>query len=180
MGRPRVARGVVYKVTCRTTGMCYVGSTTKTLASRKLGHKNDIARGSKSRLSQAVSVYGWEDFVWEVLEQHDDPEALRAAEEKWILVLDSHNNGYNRTRSGQGGKEPGDSYAVGYTMSKEARENISVARLGNKNALGKSWSLSEETRERMRAAVTAEWESGRKLLPARGKNGRFVSKGAAQ
>lgn len=76
----------------------------------------------------------------DVLEELDTPEETAEAEQFWIASLKFM--GFRLTNLTDGGEG-----RVGYKMSKEQREKLRLANLGNKHSLGKSQTLTAEQRQ---------------------------------
>jgi hypothetical protein len=103
--------GSIYKLTCKSTGLSYVGQTTdfkykdnKTQVYGPQGRFRDHVHNSKSRknpLSLAIKKYGAEDFEIETLEK-GQIENLDELEAKWIAKLNTViPNGLNVYRHGK-------------------------------------------------------------------------------
>lgn len=90
--------GFIYKTTNKANGKAYIG-----MCSSKSRFKDYL--GSGILLRQAIEKYGRENFNREVLEECDNDEQLRIAEEKWINHFDAVNssNFYNLCEGGRGG-----------------------------------------------------------------------------
>jgi group I intron endonuclease len=108
--------GVIYKVTCKTTGKSYIGQTKHTSRYRWNQHMYEIRNptvNQSRKLNNAVLKYGEDDFViedvWTVLE-----EDLDFYEQLAIELYDTFRNGYNLTK---GGKEQQE-------VSSDTRERI--------------------------------------------------------
>jgi group I intron endonuclease len=97
---------IVYKVTNKVDGKVYIGRTTQRLSKRKSGHKAAaFKRNERSYFYQSIRQHGWDSFMWEVIEEHTDIEALNAAEMRWITEYNStdQNYGYNTSIGGEAG-----------------------------------------------------------------------------
>lgn len=94
--------GIIYKATCTETGLAYVGQTTKPLAVRKEKHSQRVSSGSDTPFHQAISEYGEDAFVWEVLAEGIPQAQLGEKEQFYIDLHDTFDNGYNANRGGGG------------------------------------------------------------------------------
>lgn len=96
--------GIIYKATCKTTGLCYIGQTVFPLEVRMNTHKEN-SKGRKGKFYDAIRQYGWNDFIWETIDtvKAEEPEltdTLNTKEIYWISVFDSFQNGYNGDKGG--------------------------------------------------------------------------------
>lgn len=157
---------IIYKVTNKFNGKWYIGKDSK---------NNDGYFGSGIAIKSAISKYGKENFVKEVLEICKDLETLNAREVYWIEKLNAvkDENSYNLADGGQGGnltkfwktlKRP--------KWTTERRENMKGKVSGNKNGMYKKtlssshiesiklanssreYFVTKETREKLRIAAT--------------------------
>lgn len=55
---------IIYKLTCKVTGLSYIGQTKQKLSTRLSKHKTDI---TNTRISRAIAKYGFNNFSKEVL-----------------------------------------------------------------------------------------------------------------
>jgi group I intron endonuclease len=85
---------IIYKTTNITTGKIYVGKDL---------HNNPGYLGSGKKLLHAVSKYGKECFLKEVLEECSDPKVWVEREKYWIKKLNAIEAGYNIAEGGSGG-----------------------------------------------------------------------------
>jgi len=71
--------GIIYTATCIANGKVYVGQTTRILEKRLKEHFK-LARSStakyKSYFCKALSKYGKDSFVWEVIDKADSRKEL--------------------------------------------------------------------------------------------------------
>ena len=65
--------GIVYKITCNVTGLCYIGSTKTTLEKRLQGHIYDI----KYKRYTVYQVLEHNDYNAEILEDCDNKILLK-------------------------------------------------------------------------------------------------------
>jgi group I intron endonuclease len=92
---------IVYKITCKVTGLCYVGFTYLTVKQRWNGHcRGDITKSNK--FCNAINEYGKENWTLEILEIFDTAFFAKAYEIYCINNFNSVRNGYNSTEGGDG------------------------------------------------------------------------------
>jgi group I intron endonuclease len=88
--------GIVYKITNKKTGNCYIGVTSKTLSYRKAKHINESKNRCKTKFHKALRSYGESGFIFEelcsVLYSYEN---LCFLENYFIRLYDSINSGYN-------------------------------------------------------------------------------------
>lgn len=87
--------GIIYKATCKTTGLCYIGQTTKPLKQRAKEHWYSRKDGTK--FHNALLEYGRNDFTWETIDTCDISK-LDDRENYWISYYDSYENGLNEDK----------------------------------------------------------------------------------
>jgi group I intron endonuclease len=130
---------IVYKITNKINGKCYIGQTINSLETRWYYHcrKNSFCR----YLGNAIQKYGKEAFSVEVIAECQTPEDLNNTEKHFIEVYNSlAPNGYNLREGGGGyGK-----------MSEEAKKKMKESWVPR--PIKRKYLRSEETRKRMSAA----------------------------
>lgn len=133
---------VVYKHTNPHDGKVYIGITGQKPSRRWLNGQGYIGNRYFYR---AIQKYGWENFLHEILYSGLSFDEANRIERALIAEYDSTNpkKGYNIDLGGNG---PG-------KMSKETLKKLSKAHKGQK-AWNKGRPHSEETRQRIRAALT--------------------------
>lgn len=98
---------IIYKATNKINGKVYIGQTTKTLEYRRKQHERDAMCIYKPSLyfHNALMKYGFENFLWEIIDTAESQEELDEKEIKWISICNStnHNKGYNLKLGGNGG-----------------------------------------------------------------------------
>jgi hypothetical protein len=103
--------GSIYKLTCKTTGLSYIGQTQdyKIINGKKITygvneifkHHVSSAKHKKTPLAEAIKTYGKDDFLTEVIE-HVELERLDEREVHWISTLKTVTPcGYNVYRHGK-------------------------------------------------------------------------------
>ena len=133
--------GIIYKALF-PNGKVYVGITTKTLKNRISQHLGSLGDGLP--FHNAISKYGKENVVWEVVDAADNMEELNKKEIYYIEYFNSfigNDCGYNCTRGGDG--------SVGFVHTKESCAKISTALVGNKYHLGHKDSAETLNRKRI-------------------------------
>jgi len=98
---------VIYKITNRVTGLCYIGKTTQAFTLRWYQHFYQSKKGTK--FYEAVHAYPVTDWIFEVIEIisiPDDIKQLKKAEDyiferemHYIRIYNSIDNGYNSVSS---------------------------------------------------------------------------------
>jgi len=136
--------GIIYKATNLVNGKCYIGKTCQSFHRRKSRHITDaIADKSNSPLHRSMRKYNIENFKWEIVDCCIFPDMLCELEKHYIKKFNCKApSGYNLTDGGEG--------MFGFSHSKETRERISIAHIGNKYCLGKL--CSEETKKKIGVA----------------------------
>lgn len=97
---------VVYKATNKVNGKVYVGKTNN-LARRKVEHLCKSRCKGSAHFHRALNKYGLDNFVFEILEEHESGESAYEAETRFIAAFQSSNKrvGYNMTPGGEGLRE---------------------------------------------------------------------------
>jgi group I intron endonuclease len=90
---------IVYRAFNKVTGKSYVGVTTRDLQKRISSHYR-----SDTYFCRSLKKHGKKNFIWSILEIHDNKEDLFLAEEWYIRYYRSfwRENGYNLTYGGEG------------------------------------------------------------------------------
>lgn len=149
----------IYKITNKINGKFYIGQSVD-IERRFMEHKTP--HGTITSIKLAMRKYGKENFLFEVIEECSD-EDLNEREMYWIATLKPQ---YNRCSGGTGSKN--------HHVSKETREELSLksrvywdrlpdekkqAILNNLTGPPVGHSVSEETREKLRAANLGKKQS---------------------
>lgn len=97
---------IIYKATNKTNGKVYIGQTCNTLEYRKNQHERDCKYHRNSYFHEALLKYGFDQFVWEVIDSSETQEGIDELEKKYITEYKATNKefGYNLKL---GGKEGG-------------------------------------------------------------------------
>lgn len=148
----QIMYGIVYELTCRTTGKKYVGQTTRDVSWRWKEHVNYAMKGALWRLSVAIRCHGADDFNHRVICECESSEELDNLERHWISELNTMwPNGYNMRNGGQYTDQQTRrkmSFAKkGIPLSDDHKERISLALMSHPN-----WSVehhSSETRAKI-------------------------------
>ncbi len=129
--------GIIYRAFLED-GRSYVGQTINTFEDRKNKHKllAENSRNDCRHFYRAMRKYGFDSFMWEILDSAESKEELDLKEIQYIEKLNSIKNGFNIRTGGSRGK-----------LSEESKEAISIKNSGEGNGMyGK-----------------LAWNSGRKL-----------------
>ena len=96
--------GQIYIIENIINNKLYVGKTQYTIKERWKSHISDMKRNKgNSKLYNAITKYGIDNFTWEPIYQSKDGEhCLSVMESYFINEYDSFNNGYNLTLGGEG------------------------------------------------------------------------------
>ena len=92
---------IIYKATCRVTGLSYIGLTTKTLQTRKKTHWKSVLKGSSTAFHNALRKYNLNGFTWKTIHKCDNIEELKEKEIEYITEYNTYENGYNSTKGGE-------------------------------------------------------------------------------
>jgi group I intron endonuclease len=134
-------KGVIYCYHCIPTGKKYIGQTVNE-ERRKWRHKHDCKNGVDYKFYRAVRKYGWENFIYGVIEEYD-VDFLGEQEEFFIAKYDSCDNGYNSTTGGEGVR--------GFIPSEETRKKMSESAKNRTDVRpNKKYFTEEEKREAKR------------------------------
>lgn len=101
--RPNLGTWRIYKITCKTTRLSYIGQTSTKVKIRFEEHKQAALNGSNLQIHVAMREEGIENFYVETLE--DGILTEKEADEKeryYIWKYDTFKNGYNMTIGGHG------------------------------------------------------------------------------
>lgn len=173
---------IIYKITNKLTGKCYIGQTTQTLSRRFAGHRYDI--NDNLPIHRALKKYGELNFICEEIASYTNMEDLNNAEHyyiEWFNCLIP--NGYNIRAGGNNGgalhestrKKIGDAnrgeknffYGKpgpmrGKKHTQEAKTAISDSGKGNKNHFyGKKHSLESRQKQSLAKQGSNHWGYGK-------------------
>ena len=128
---------IVYKITNKINGKCYIGQTIRTLKERFNRHKKDaLSNKLDTHFARALRKYGPDNFYAEIIEEVDNQELLTKREYYWINFYNSVKNGYNETNSML--KSGGNTYLSKTDEEMEIiKEKIRQTKLGNKNPMAR-------------------------------------------
>jgi group I intron endonuclease len=107
----------IYKVTNIINNKSYVGFTIKNPPQKRwMEHISHMKRGCQYHLHRAIRKYGPDKFIFEVLEEGEDPEIGKSQRESyWISFVHPE---YNKTNGGEG--------CLGYKHTEETLKRLSV------------------------------------------------------
>jgi len=92
---------LVYKVVNKRTNMTYIGSTTKSIESRKKDHIQKAGKGTGHKFHSNLSTYGFDAFEWKQIDTANNVNELATKEKDYIIKYDSKENGYNGSQGGE-------------------------------------------------------------------------------
>lgn len=130
--------GYIYMFRNKLNNKCYVGKTIDV----KRRYQEHINRPTDSRIHNAITKYGIDNFDFVVLEHiqresiDDLNNEMNRLEMYYIQEYDSYKSGYNLTIGGEG--------TSGAVLSEETKKAQGVAKLGDKNPM-----KSPELRQRV-------------------------------
>lgn len=139
---------IVYKITNKINGKCYIGQTIRTLEERFNRHKKDaLSNKLDTHFARALRKYGPDNFYAEIIEEVDNQELLTKREYYWINFYNSVKNGYNETNSML--KSGGNTYLSKTDEEMEIiKEKIRQTKIGGKNPAAKKVKCkNEQTQE---------------------------------
>jgi len=140
-------RFLVYSIRNKKNGQYYIGITSMSLERRMKGHLDDVRRGSKCAVHNAIRKHGIASFEVSLVDDSaKNWKELCEKEKLFIQSYDSYTNGYNATLGGDG--------KFGCSPSKETREKISVSMKGKNR-----YKRTKEHREKLAAAMTGRKHS---------------------
>ena len=91
---------IIYKVTNKINGKCYIGQTRHSLEFRKKSHLTKAHSGVNTHFYSAISKYGDDNFEWEIVCSTNDKRRLNELETFYIQKYDSIKHGYNMVDGG--------------------------------------------------------------------------------
>lgn len=141
--------GIVYCATNRITQEIYIGQTRRTMKERLKGHWDEVQKGENIYLYNAIRKYGWNNFLWKILDHAETKSALDSLEEIYIDMFGSafKGIGYNLRLGGNT-----------QSFNEETRMKMRDAKLGKSQSSEfikkriesiKNWKRSQETKDRI-------------------------------
>ena len=118
----------------------YIGETGKKLNKRKYEHERDALKGSNTHFHCALRLYGFENFIWRIIDEAPTKKQRKYLEKLWIKELDTRKNGYNLTDGGDG--------CLNYKFTDKQREKQRQSRIGK--------NLSIETKNKISESLKGE------------------------
>lgn len=96
----------IYKATCLSTNLCYIGFDSR-WPSRMKEHKKAAENKKKQEywftFHKVIREFGWNNFEWEIIYQSLDGQfCFEQMENHFIQQYNSLHNGYNMTEGGKG------------------------------------------------------------------------------
>lgn len=130
--------GSIYKIVNTVNDKVYVGQTTLKLSERWNKHKttarqyardpNSFPRGTCTKLYNATTKHGLENFSMELIDTATTKEDLDSFEELFIIVYDSIDNGYNLKSGGDSSKHAEETKVL---ISERTRAGINGSTINN-------------------------------------------------
>lgn len=118
---------VVYKLTNKLNGKCYIGQTISTLEKR---WKKHCASHGISAISLAINKYGSDAFSRQIIHTYDNLETLNHAEEYFIDFYNSLSpNGYNLHTGGLNHR-PSDETRLKQSISHKGKDHAGTFKKG--------------------------------------------------
>lgn len=116
--------GLIYKVTNKLNGKCYVGQTVKTADTRWKEHKAAAKRGEGYLIGRALRKYPDEVFVWEIIVKDVPILFLDSFEKYWINHHNAFKIGYNCDAGGKGrsGFSPSEATKALWSKQRKGKE----------------------------------------------------------
>ena len=111
---------IVYSLINNVTGERYIGMTSQSLKKR---FRNGRGYKGYTQIKQAIDIYGWDNFSYEVLAKTDSVEKAEELEKYYIVKYDTIKHGYN--------KQSGGLKATSYEITELHRQHMRDAQLGS-------------------------------------------------
>jgi len=143
-------KGVIYCYHCIPTGKKYIGQTINE-ERRKYEHNQYCKRGIDKKFYRAVRKYGWENFIYGVIDTLDE-NLLDEKETFYIQKYNSLNNGYNATFGGKSTR--------GIKLSESHKQKIRLATKGKKSGKNNNFYNKKHSIE-----LKERWSEERKNIP---------------
>ena len=159
--------GTIYKITNNLNNKIYIGKTIREPEIRWAEHKRDSQKENNKNilLYKAFNKYGIENFTFSIIEDNINEELLDEKEIYYINLYNStsHQNGYNISLGGTGGKTTS-------KLTKEIVDSIiekleDVNNIQSFNELGKTYNISGSVIQRINIGET--WYNPNKKYPLR-------------
>ena len=153
--------GIIYQATNIYNNKIYIGKTSKTLEYRKKRHLYTSKSKKNIYFYNAINKYGFDKFIWEILDTADTLVELNEKEIYWINKKNSMNEnfGYNTHLGGNGGAQTNQKVLNKISESKKGKKlsDETKKKIGDGNR-GKKAFFSEEAKLNM-----SKGQTGRKL-----------------
>lgn len=157
----------IYQIVNTVNGKVYVGRS-RNIEQRFGYHRHFLREGrhDNQHLQKSWNRYGADAFKFMVVESVP-VELLQTKEQTWLDAVFATSEPYNiHTLANSPAGKPvsdvtrekrrvnmmGNKNRLGQAVSEETKAKMSEAHRGNQRAKGKHWALSDETKERMKAA----------------------------
>lgn len=131
---------ILYKVINKLNNKVYIGQSKFTLEKRMKMHYSKTNNDSRIYFHRALNKYGFNNFVWEIIDEAESRDGANKKEKALITYYKSNikGYGYNLTIGGDG--------SSGYLHTEEAKKKM-------KQSSKKRWSISKE-KEKTSIATT--------------------------
>jgi len=130
---------IIYKVTNKINGKCYIGQTIRKLNKRINDHRKKSKNNSNFQFHQALRKYGEENFEWSILCECNSKEELNEMEFHYIKQYNTYYKGYNMTFGGDNPmnynihRQKISESLKGHVVSEESKNEIRKKLIGRKN-----------------------------------------------
>jgi group I intron endonuclease len=160
--------GIIYRISCTANNKFYIGSTVNK-AQRWARHRRQLRDGThpNKHMAAAWAKYGEAAFVFEVLEDVDEPAALFAAEQKYLDEHAGKDYCFNWSLyagAPMRGKFGAETANYGKVMSEDVKQKIREKVAGSLNA-SYGVPVPEERKQRIRESNLKYPHKERKHTP---------------
>lgn len=95
-----MTEGVIYKISNTENDAVYIGASRNSIEKRKKDHLQKAYKNCENKFYDAISTFGEEAFVWEIIDTASSADELAHKEKLYIAYYDSKENGYNSDAGG--------------------------------------------------------------------------------
>lgn len=92
---------MIYKATNKINNKFYIGQAVN--LKRRIAKHKRFYKELKSKFYSAIICYGWNNFIWEIIDTANSKEELNQKEINYIKKFNTIENGYNLRPGGMGG-----------------------------------------------------------------------------
>lgn len=122
----------VYRALNLENGMSYIGTTKKSIETRKKDHLRKAENNKPGKFYESIRGYSPDSFIWIELEKVSTVEELALKEQYYIDLYDTVQNGYNSDRGG-GFQKPVFMFDLSGNLVSEFDSLVSAANAVNAN-----------------------------------------------